>query len=248
LIEIESMLEDRIDRLYSERRMEERFLTFEHMTLASLAAQTEQDFFFIILASDHMPLAYKYRLENLCARYPQVILRFFPVISVDAAQNQVFSEMGISYSEVLQFRLDDDDCVCVDYIETLKKFTLPFMAGSEKFSVTFNSAIFSSFTGSAAGIYEWPIKFVGAGVGLRHTKSSIFRFGHYSLSEKFLSIHIPRGFSLITNRGNNDTSEISESRAKKRKMKRLSDVEVNAIREQYFPFLTNQGRIISGLD
>ena len=80
--EIGTMATDRAGMLFAPDRMEARFATFEHLTLASLKAQTDGDFTFVVLASSLMPEAWQDRLEALCASVPQVTLRYFPVTSV----------------------------------------------------------------------------------------------------------------------------------------------------------------------
>ena len=61
------MATDRAGMLFAPDRMEARFATFEHLTLASLKAQTDGDFTFVVLASSLMPETWQDRLEALCA-------------------------------------------------------------------------------------------------------------------------------------------------------------------------------------
>src|SRR5690606_31963671 len=43
------------EQLFQPERIEARLKTFEHLTLASMQAQTDEDFHFIVLASEMMP-------------------------------------------------------------------------------------------------------------------------------------------------------------------------------------------------
>jgi len=61
---------ERASLLFDPARLESRLATFEHLTLASVKAQTDPDFTFVVLASAQMPECYQDRLEALCARVP----------------------------------------------------------------------------------------------------------------------------------------------------------------------------------
>ncbi len=65
------------EQLFQPERIEARLKTFEHLTLASMQAQTDDDFHFIVLASEMMPQPYREKLEEICSGVPQVTLRFF---------------------------------------------------------------------------------------------------------------------------------------------------------------------------
>lgn len=119
--------------LFQPDQMEARLKSFEHLTLASIRSQSDQDFTMIVLASDMMPGPYRDRLDKIRASVPQVVLRYFPVIAALDAQREVFSDMGLTFRQVVQFRLDDDDCVNIDYIRDLRRYAEAMRPASDRF-------------------------------------------------------------------------------------------------------------------
>ena len=238
---------DRARVLFDARRMESRLASFEHLTLASLKGQTDPDFTFVVLASSLMPEAYQDRLESLCAQVPQVALRYFPVMHTPRAHEMAFEELGIRFRDTLQFRLDDDDCICADHVETMRRDVLPRIHKGDIFAASLTGVMFSVLQGPQTGVYDWPVAFFSAGAALHHPKRSIFRYGHYALPQRFPHVALPRGMSLVTHDGTNDTGLPSEARRKRRGMTRMTEGEIRAAGERYFPFLTQTGRRIAGL-
>lgn len=245
--EVRAMAAERAALLFAPPRMESRLATFEHLTLASLKGQTDPDFTFVVLASSLMPEAYQDRLEALCAQVPQMVLRYFPVTSAEDAQILTFRELGIPFPDTLQFRLDDDDCLCADYIEVMRRHTAPLMAEPGIFAASLTGVMFSVLKGRTSKVYDWPVAFFSAGAAMRHPKRSIFRFGHYAMERRFHHVILPRGMALATNDGTNDTSAPSELRQQRRGMTRMTPAEIRAAQKRYFPFLSDTGKRVAGL-
>ncbi|MBB1490454.1 MULTISPECIES: glycosyltransferase [unclassified Paracoccus (in: a-proteobacteria)] len=245
--EFGAIASERAAMLFAPRRLEARLATFEHLTLASLKGQTDPDFTFVVLASSLMPEFYQDRLEAVCAQVPQVVLRYFPVTSAEAAQDATFRELGIPYRDTLQFRLDDDDCLCADYVEVMRRHAAPLMDGPEVFAASLTGVMFSVLNGQRPVIHDWPVAFFSAGAAMRHPRRSIFRFGHYALPQRFPHLTLPRGMALVTHDGSNDTGAPNETRKKRRGMTEMSPSEIGAVRDRYFPFLTEAGMMVAGL-
>lgn len=243
----QEMARDRAAMLFDHRRMEARFETFEHLTLASLKAQTDPDFTFVVLASSLMPEVYQDRLEALCAQVPQVMLRYFPAIPVSRAQDLAFEELGIRFRKTLQFRLDDDDCICADYVETMRTHVSPRINKREIFAASLTGVMFSVRHRPAPEVYNWPVAFFSAGAALHHPKRSIFRYGHFALPQRFPHLTLPRGMALVTHDGTNDTRLPTEKRKKRRGMTRMTGNEIRTARARFFPFLTETGLRSAGL-
>lgn len=245
--EIEAVALEQAARLFTPERMEARLATFEHLTIASLKAQADPEFIFVVLASQLMPQEYRTRLERICASCPQVVLRFFPIMGTGTAQRKVFEELGLNYQEVLQFRLDDDDCVCVDYIKTLKKCAAGMMILPDPFAASFRGVMFSALHGPVAGVYNWQVAFFSAGAALRHPRQTIFAFGHFGLPRRFPSLVIPGRMALVTHMGNNDTDVLNNIRVKKQGMVRMTGDAVRESQKKHFPFLDETGKSIAGI-
>ncbi|MBY0137051.1 glycosyltransferase [Paracoccus yeei] len=239
-------VEARKASIFAPERLERRFTTFEHLTLASIRAQTDPDFTFVVLASELMPQRYRDRLAALCAAVPQVVLRFFPVIHAGTAQGQVFKELGIDYRQTLQFRLDDDDALCNLYIRRMRQAAGGIVPNAFPFAASFRDVLFCSVGGDHAGVYQWRSPFFSAGVALFHPSASIFGFGHYGMAERFTSISIPGHMSLVTHNGMNDTT-LDEGRIRRQKMNLIDDEAATKAVERHFPYLTPEARAVAGL-
>lgn len=238
---------ERAALLFERQRLEARFATFEHLTLASLKAQTDPDFTFVVMASSLMPEADQDRLEALCAQVPQVVLRYFPAMKVETAHDVAFEELRIRHRDTLQFRLDDDDCVCADYIEVMREHTAPLMATRDTFAASLTGVMYSVVNRPKPVVYDWPVAFFSAGAAMRHHKRSIFRFGHYALPKRFPHVAVPRGMALVTHDGTNDTGPPSQVRKQRRGMTEMMPAQISAAQQRFFPFLTETGKRIAGL-
>lgn len=244
--EVEQIAREQALHLFAPERMEARLQSFERLTLASMRAQTDQDFTFLVLASELMPQPYRVRLEAICAQVPQVVLRFFPITSVSEAQFQVFDKLGLALGKTLQFRLDDDDCICADYIALMRRNTEGMMKSGLAFAASMRGVMYCKLNGPTAGIYDWPVAFFSAGAALRHPARGVFDFGHFAMGNRFTSITIPGRLALVTNNGTNDT-EFTPMMIKRRNMVLMPPEAVTAAVATNFPFLDAQARALAGL-
>ncbi|MGX9356925.1 putative rhamnosyl transferase [Roseobacteraceae bacterium S113] len=113
-------LEARRAYLYAPARMEERFRHFEAITLPSIAAQTDEDFTFLILIGEDLPEVYFTRLMDLVRPVRQIRVVALPPLPHRKACQQVINAARDDDSVCLQFRHDDDDAVALTYVETLR--------------------------------------------------------------------------------------------------------------------------------
>ncbi|SMO40396.1 glycosyltransferase [Paracoccus laeviglucosivorans] len=244
--EIAAAIRQRAEMLFAPKRIEQRLKTFELLTLASLKAQTDQDFQFIVLASQLMPPAYRKRLNALCAEVPQVVLRYFDLSTAPDAQRQVFTELGLEMPKVVQFRLDDDDCLCREYVEILRSALAEIPETDEPVAASVRGVLYSVTDGPLTGVYHWPAEYFSAGAALRGAGRSIYEFGHFALGRRFKSVVIEDHMSLATNSGVNDTN-ITPHLVKKRGMELLSADEMENAVITHFPFLTDDALAVAGL-
>ena len=117
-------VEERMAFLFEPARMEERFRLFECFTLPSLRAQTDPRFTLLIVIGNSMPEPWRSRLYDLVIGIPQVIVQERPPeqhrLVMKKAINSVREDTG---EPCLQFRMDDDDAVAVDFIEKLRRIS-----------------------------------------------------------------------------------------------------------------------------
>lgn len=107
--------------------------------------------------------------------------------------------------------------------------------------------MFSCVRGECAGVYHWPIEFLGAGVALCHPTKSVYQFGHFAMARRFENVVIHGHMSLVTHNGTNDTP-FNKSFIEKRGMKLVGGKELKSAVTINFPFLTAIGKSVAGLE
>lgn len=128
--------------LYDPVRMEERFATFQNLTLPPLLAQTDPDFTLAIVVGDAMPEPLLLRLLDLVQDMPQAII----IPRAPGRHRQVMCEVINHVREdrplpSLQFRMDDDDAVSITFIQRLREAALdlgPMLAKHRYIGLDFN--------------------------------------------------------------------------------------------------------------
>ena len=110
--------------LYDVPRMLRRFTYFENICLPSLAAQTDSDFFLVVLLGDTMPSRWRKSLKGLMEQYP-----FLEVCTLEAAgplnstRRAFRREWNGTATYITGFRFDDDDAVACDYIARTREIS-----------------------------------------------------------------------------------------------------------------------------
>lgn len=193
-------LEASLAGLYDDARLDFRFRSFQHLTLASLAAQRGGDFTFVVLSSSVMPAPWRARLSAICAAFPWIRLVFSDQRDVGQALAPLLAELSEGGAvRLVQFRLDDDDCVCGDYIDRLARAARA-MRGYPGFAFSLPRAlVMTCYAGRAPDRFEYRRPFHAAGAALRapNPGRSIFAFGHFGLPRRFPSLVDPEPFGSL---------------------------------------------------
>ena len=108
--------------LYDTIRMEERFATFQALTLPPLKAQTDPNFTLAIVVGEAMPEPLLERLMDMVGDMPQAIV----IPRTPGRHRQVMREVITQVRRdaplrSLQFRMDDDDAVAVTFVQRLRE-------------------------------------------------------------------------------------------------------------------------------
>jgi len=106
--------------LYAPARMDERLRIFEVFTLATLRAQSDDDFTLLVVIGDSMPPGPRARLLALVADMPQVIVRALPSGRHRRVMEQVINEARDD-RPCIQFRMDDDDGLGRDFVRETRQ-------------------------------------------------------------------------------------------------------------------------------
>lgn len=115
-------IEARRAYLYDPARLALRFAWFENLTLPAIAAQRDPAFRLVVLMGEDLPEPWRARMLRHVDRIPQLVAHFAPPehhrkVCADAMRAHV--DPGAE--TVLQFRLDDDDAVAVDFTRALRR-------------------------------------------------------------------------------------------------------------------------------
>lgn len=245
--ELESIYEEKAKELFAPERLEARLETFEHLTLASMRGQGDPNFTFLVVSSDRMPQKYRDRLSALCASVPQVVLRFVPPMHISQVVRDYFVETETDMADVMQFRLDDDDCLSRDYIRRLRRHGAGMWRNAH-FAVSFPSIYYCITDGPTEGIYRWFSPFFSAGACVRHSSRTVFDFGHYKIQENFVAVTDPHFPCIVTHRGDNDTPRHAPEILRKRGMSKAEDDQILTSIKRHFDFLTIDGMRMSTFD
>lgn len=229
----------RADALYAPERMERRFVTLEHLLIKSMQAQSEQNFILIILTSDLMPEAYRMRLQLLTLFDPRIRLIYSDAEDVDAALVPELHKLNeVHGANLVQFRIDDDDCLTHSYVETLQDAAERF-AGAFSFSIP-QGLVTSFYEGEAPQHYKLDQPFHSAGAAARFGRRdvSLFSFGHFALMRRFNAYLFNDGVGhFSTKLADQDSAKISASGRAARDHTAISTAEFSQLSRKYFPFL-----------
>lgn len=128
--------------LYAPDRMEDRFKSFETITLPPLRAQTDPDFTFLIVIGESLPAIYRDRLMALLEDIPQAVVQSHPPRRHRKIMQEAINSVRVfDDAPCLQFRMDDDDAVACTYVERLRAAAQDASALSRKyrhFAIDFN--------------------------------------------------------------------------------------------------------------
>ena len=185
------LLQKRAEILFDPRRLARRMQAFETLCLPSMAAQTDQDFSFLILVSPELPLEWYRRLQEACKPVPQVrIVMSSERTPCDALRPHLRSFAQEAGRSVLQFRVDDDDALSIHHIARLRAHARRF-ADLESVAISFPLGVsFGSYEGEPVTFWRSQQPFVGAGaaVRMRAPGRSIFAIDHFQLPRHFISV------------------------------------------------------------
>lgn len=205
-------IEDRMAYLYAPARMEERFATFETITLPPLRAQTDPDFTFLVVIGDTLPAPYRARLEALLADLPQAVIAAYPPRRHRQVMQQAINAVRVfDGAPCLQFRMDDDDAVGVRFVERLRavaRDVAPLATRHKTLAIDFNQGyvVRPGPTGLATAPTKNPYTTAGLGILIQpRVRLSVMNFAHMKVAQNMPTVTIT-GEDMIL-RGHNDFND-----------------------------------------
>ena len=185
--------------LYDPARMDLRFRHFETLTLPSIAGQRDPRFTFLILVGESLPKPYLDRLNDLTAAIPQIrIVAREPMKHRLAMQLVIQEELGDNETESIQFRLDDDDAVGVQFVQALRRTarrSVRLREGWRNMAFEYRSGYSARLT--PEGILARPVQtpFWACGLAVLFKpgdRKTVMNYAHHKLHEKMPTLIDPQ--------------------------------------------------------
>lgn len=205
-------LQERIAYLYAPARMEQRFRTFEALTLPPLRAQTDTDFTFLIITGDTLPHPYRDRLKDLVADIPQaMVVARPPERHRPAMQAAINSVRRFDQEPCLQFRMDDDDAVAINYVQQLREVAQDvrtFAKNHDHIAIDFNQGFIAHADSSGIKAVPTQVPYTTAALALMfqpQVRRSVMNFAHAKVGRNMPTITMSGSDMLI--RGHNDYND-----------------------------------------
>lgn len=187
----EALLARVADGLFQPDRMEKRFRSFRDVTLASVAAQTDPDFTFLVISSNRMPQPMQQRLLDLCRPVPQVKVVFAAEPTLGEVLAPILDQMAQQDGRPpIQFRLDDDDGIPARFIQRLRAHAAR-LSDLEQFGICFNRGMMIKLEPGRKPVplsFQMPFLGAGCAVRLANPRMSIFAIGHYQIPRRMTVI------------------------------------------------------------
>lgn len=205
-------MEEKLAYLYAPARMEDRFRSFETITLPPLRAQTDPDFTLIVLVGDTLPAPYRTRLETLLADLPQAVLITKPPKPHREIMRRVInSQRRFDDLPCLQFRMDDDDAVAVDFVERTRAISqqIDALAATRRYvAIDFNRGFIAKPGPDGLQAMETQTPYQTAALAIRFApdaRQTVMNFAHHKLSQNMTTVTITDEDMLI--RGHSDHND-----------------------------------------
>ncbi|PRY72503.1 glycosyltransferase [Marivita geojedonensis] len=192
---------EQAEQLYDDARMALRFHLFETFLLPSLRAQKDPNFVLIVLTSDVMPAKHLRRLRTLCDSDPRLLLLISDETTVHDALMPELKRLNSGLSHPLvQFRIDDDDCLSVDYVQELRRYMqrlgdiMPV-----GYSRPSGLVVTSYARDDATHVYRANLPFTPVGTALRIPGDrTIFSFAPAALHKRFPAVVNNAGMGYVS--------------------------------------------------
>lgn len=246
-------VEARSAYLYSPDRMEERFRTFEAITLPPLRAQTDPEFTLLIVVGVDLPDAYRSRLEALVADVPQAVIHAYaPGPHRQVMRSAINKVRRFDDDPCLQFRMDDDDAVALTYVERLRAVAGDLRTFSDQhrhIAIDFNQGFIMRPDAQGLWATDTKLPYATAALALMvrpDVDQTIMNFAHFKMGQRMPTVTMTGEDMLI--RGHNDHNDSRQKRGVKPVKLDLLDEELERhIRQVYGIDADHVRRLYAGL-
>ena len=192
--------------LYAPERMAERFALFEALALPSILAQSDADFDVVVITSFKMPQVWRDRLEALLRSRDRIhVVTLAPRPMTEAVTVALRRTLGRRQPEpVVQFCLDDDDALSVNYVARLRAEAEAVLASpmGDRLPVAINHprGITLSKRGGQFEAHETYAPFLALGLALvteGRIPTNVYVCPHLKTPTRILSIADPKPMTYL---------------------------------------------------
>ncbi len=231
--------EEKLAYLYAPARMEERFASFETITLPPLRAQTDPDFTLVVVIGDSLPDHYRTRLTALLADMPQAVIQSHPPEQHRPIMKRIINSVRRdSDAPCLQFRMDDDDAVAVDFVERLRRTAgdvRALAARDNLLAIDFNRGFIVRPGPDGVAAVETAAPYQTAALAMMvapGSRQTIMNFAHHKLAEKMTTVTLTDSIMML--RGHNDYNDSRQGPSAKPHKLTLMDAKGEAMLRKRF--------------
>ena len=191
-------IEEREAYLYAPERMKLRFGHFETLTLPSIRAQTHAGFTFLVVTGQNIPSQWLEHLHNITADVPQAkIVQIAPKRQRLAMHDVIQQELAEDDPGSVQFRLDDDDAVAVNFVGSIHRFarkTAPLWRDKKPVAFDFNHGYSVQLSEDGIALREKIGNFLSCGQAAYfppNSRKSIMSFAHQKMHHQIPTLIVP---------------------------------------------------------
>ncbi len=234
------------EQLYDDARMALRFHLFETFLLPSLKTQKDPNFILLVLTSDILPAKHLRRLKALCDSDERLQLVVSDETTVHAAILPEITRLNSGLSRPLvQFRIDDDDCLSHDYVHELRRYMQRLGDVMPVAYSRSNGLVVTAYSGEDTQIHRATLPFNSMGTAIRiQGDRTIFSFGHSALLKRVPAMvdNAGMGFLSIKIDGHDSRPVSLEDPAFRRTHRPVTEDETDTILSKWFSFLGDSNR------
>lgn len=229
----------KLDYLYAPARLNERFATFEAITLPPLRAQTDPNFIFVVVIGETLPDTYRDRLESLLADIPQAVIQTHAPAQHRPVMKKIINSVRThDGAPCLQFRMDDDDAVAVDFVQRLRSVAndvQTLAARQDLLAIDFNRGFIVQPGPEGIAALETAAPYHTAGLAMMVSPTSrltVMNFAHHKLAERMTTVTLTDTVMML--RGHNAYNDSRQGpSAKPHKLTLMDDAGEAMLRARF---------------
>ena len=169
--------------LFDEQRLDKRIMIFNHITKTSIESQTYQNYEWIFFISPDLPDKYKNNLKEI-KKSKLIIANKY----ADIGREDIFSK-----EEFISIRLDDDDAIHPEYLESIKDFNIENQIIAPYYGRFFN--LNEDKTIQAHDITNQGQKIKSCGTGCY--RKNIYSLGNHNLFRQNFPVHFVKNKNMF---------------------------------------------------